>query len=110
MSKEEFKALHNLHKQKPLVIQKADKGKSVVIAKKNACTSKIKEIICEISKFEQIDIKEDKQLNILLKSEKKVIELLKRLENEDTVSEKEYDLICPRVSRPGILYGSPKNH
>ena len=81
MSKEEFKALHNLHKQKPLVIQKADKGKSVVITKKNACTSKIKEIICEISKFEQIDIKEDK-----------------------------YDLIYPRVSRPDILYGSPKKH
>ena len=62
------------------------------------------------AKFEQIDIEQDKQLNFLLKSEKKVIDLIKRLENESKISEKEYELIYPRGSRPGILYGSPKVH
>ena len=60
--------------------------------------------------FEQINIEQDKQLNFLLKSEKKVIDLIKRLENEGKISEKEYELIYPRGSRPGVLYGSPKVH
>ena len=70
----------------------------------------MKEIVSDTTKFEQINIEEDKQLNFLLKSEKKVIDLIKRLENEGKISEKEYELIYPRGSRPGILYGSPKFH
>ena len=62
------------------------------------------------TKFEQINIEQDKQLSFLLKSEKKVIDLIKRLENEGKISEKESELIYPRGSRPGVLYGSPKVH
>ena len=36
--------------------------------------------------------------------------MIKRLENDGKISEKEYELIYPRGSRPGILYGSPKFH
>ena len=110
LPKEELKALHNLRKQKHLVIQKADKGNTVVITEKNAYINRMKEIISDTKKFEQIDIEQDKQLKFLLKSEKKVIDLIKRLENESKISEKEYELIYPRGSRPGVLYGSPKVH
>ena len=69
--KEELKALHNLHKQKHLVIQKAEKGNTVVTTEKNAYINKMKEIVSDTTKFEQINIEEGKQLNFLLKSEKK---------------------------------------
>ena len=82
-----MKALHNLYKQKYLVIEKAGKSKTVVITKKIAYTNKIKEI-SNTSKFQQIYIEGDKQLNFLLKSEKKVINLMKRLENKGKISEK----------------------
>ena len=59
-SKEELKALHNLRKQKHLVIQKADKGNTVVITEKNVLINKMKEIISDASKSEQISIVEDK--------------------------------------------------
>ena len=36
--------------------------------------------------------------------------MIKRLENEGKISEKKYELIYPRGSRPSILYGSPKVH
>ena len=36
--------------------------------------------------------------------------MIKRLETEGEISEKEYELIYPRGSRPDILYGSPKIH
>ena len=70
--------------------------------------TKWKKLFLIISKFEQINIEEDKQLNFLIKKKKKVIDLLKRLENEWKISAKEYDLIYLRGSRPGIFYGSPK--
>ena len=55
-SREELKALHNLHKQKHLVIPKADKGNTAVITKKNSYINKMKEIISDTSKVEQINI------------------------------------------------------
>ena len=70
----------------------------------------MKEIVFDTTNFEQINIEEDKQLNFPLKSEKKVIVVIRRLENEGKISEKEYELIYPRGSRPGILCGSPKIH
>ena len=42
LGKEELKALHNLRKQKHLVIQKADKGNTVVITEINAYINKMK--------------------------------------------------------------------
>ena len=56
---------------------------------KNAYINKMKEIISDTTKLEQINIEQDKQLNFLLKSEKKVIDLIKRRENEGKISEKE---------------------
>ena len=50
--KEELKALHNLHKQKHLVIPEADKGNTVVITEKNAYINKMKEIVSHTTKFE----------------------------------------------------------
>ena len=56
LCKEELKALHNLRKQKHLVIQKADKGNTVVITEKNAYINKMKEIVSDATKFEQVNI------------------------------------------------------
>ena len=74
-----MKALHNLRKQKRLIIQKADNGSTVVITEKNAYIIKMKEVVSDTTKLEQINIEEDKQINFLLKSEKKVIDLIKCL-------------------------------
>ena len=83
-----------------MVIQKCDKGSTLYITEKNTYINKRNEIISDTSKFEQINIEEDKQLHFMLKSEKKVINLIKCLENEGKISEKEYQLIYPRESIP----------
>ena len=41
----------------------------------------MKTIVSDTKNFQQINIKEDKKVNVLLKSEKKVINLIKPLEN-----------------------------
>ena len=51
LSKEEQKALRNLRKQNHLVIQKADKGNTVVITEKKAYIEKMKDIISDKRKL-----------------------------------------------------------
>ena len=71
-----------------MVIQKADKSNAVVIIKKNSYINKMRVIISDTSKFEQINIEEDKQFNSFFKSEKKIIDLMIRLKNKGRISEK----------------------
>ena len=105
-----FDSFNNNKMRSNLSKEEAGKGNTVVITEKNAYVNKMKEIISDTTKFEQINIEQDKQLNFLLKREQKVIDLIKRLETEGKISEKEYELIYPRGSRPDILYESPKVH
>ena len=58
-SKQELKTWHNLRKQKHLVIQKADKSNTVVITENNDYVKKMKEIISDTTKFEQINIEKE---------------------------------------------------
>ena len=51
LSKEEHFALKNLVKSKDLVIQKADKGNTVVILNKNDYNLEMKKILSDTSKF-----------------------------------------------------------
>ena len=60
LSKVELKALQNLLKQKHLIIQKVGKGDTAVITEKNAYISKMKKIVSDTTKFEQINIEDDR--------------------------------------------------
>ena len=101
LSDAELKALENLTQNKNLVIQKVDKGNTVVIINKSDFKTKIKDILSDSTKFKKFEIDENKQLNSLLNSEKK----LKRVSQEE-----EYNSNYPTGSRPGILYDSAKVH
>ena len=83
---------------------------NVMITEKNGYINKMKEFVFVIAKFEQINIEEGKQLNFLLKWEKKVIDLMKSLDHEGKISKKECELNYSRGSRPGIFYESPEVH
>ena len=52
----EFKVLKRLSKNKNIVIQKADKGNTVVILDKCSYISAIEEILNDNSKFSKLDI------------------------------------------------------
>ena len=41
---------------------------------------------------------------------KKFKQLFKDFLDNDKISKDEYDKICPKGARPGILYGNPKIH
>ena len=110
LSEAELNALENLTKNKNLVIQKADKGNTVVIIDKNDYKTKIKNILSDSTKFKKLEFGDNKQLIFLINSEKKRKDIIKPLYQKECLTKKEYDSIYPTGSRPGILYGSAKVH
>ena len=63
----------------------------------------------------QLPIDEDKWINCIINSKLhyciiKLKDCFKVLTNEEKISEKEFDSICPVGTPPGISYGSSKVH
>ena len=107
LSKEEHLALKDLIKNKALIIQKADKGNTVIL-NKNDYISKMKVILSYSSNFQKLSIDQNKVLNHIVHMENRIIDVLKKLENKTIISEKKYEDLYPVGSSPGILYGRAK--
>ena len=95
LSREEVKALNNLVKNKDLVIQKADKGNNVIVLNRSDYISKLGKILEDTSKFKRVNIEERKALNNLIHMEEQIIRLLKSLEDQGEISEKEKKDLYP---------------
>ena len=79
LTKAELHALNSLKQNNDIIIQKADKGNTVVIIGKDAYRAKMKSLISDPSKFKKLDIQNDKQLNFILDKERKLKDILKPL-------------------------------
>ena len=99
-----------LVKVKDLVIQKADKGDNIVILNRSDYISKLSKILDDTSKFKRVNIKQGKALNHLIHMEERIICLLKSLEDQGEISEKEKKDLYPSGSQLGVLYGLAKIH
>ena len=78
LSDGEFKALQNLSRKTNLVVQKSDRGNSVVILDKDVYIKHM-ESLNDKAKFEKVDAKKG-LLNFTVNQEKRVNEHLKSLE------------------------------
>ena len=58
----------------------------------------------------QLPIDEDNWIDYIINLESELKDRFKVLKNEEKISEKEFDSICPVGTMPGILYGNPKVH
>ena len=57
-----------------------------------------------------MNVEEGKALNHLIHMEERIIRLLKSLEDQDEISEKERSDLYPSAFKPGVLYGLAKIH
>ena len=103
LTESESKSLKELIGRKDLVIQKAEKGSTVVITDRESYLKGIKSLLSDNMKFMPLNIDQNKWL-------KKLKEHFKTLEKDNKISEDEFKSICPIGTRPGILYGQPKVH
>ena len=53
-----------------------DRGNNVVVINKSDCETKIKDILSDSTKFKQLEIDENKQLNFSLNNEKKLKDII----------------------------------
>ena len=80
LSKEEFIALQNLSKNKDLIIQKSDKGNSVVIVPRQDYLNKMNDILIDQEKFSKLrSLKDNTSWNFAINQEKHVDKVLKKL-------------------------------
>ena len=75
---DELKALKDLSSRKDIIIQKADKGNSVVILNKRDYIERMTEMLSDIDKFKKLNVKPGKELNLLLKHEDKLVSFFER--------------------------------
>ena len=95
LSKKELESLKNLSKNPDIVIQKSDKGNSVVILDKKVYLEKMKEMLNKNDQFLKLSIQEEKHYNFLINLQKKIFEPLQELYQLDTMDKKTYDKLCP---------------
>lgn len=113
LSSEEFSALETLGGKRDLIIQKSDKGNSVVLLDRNVYLERMEQIVSDTNKFLLLTpnvIKPGCELQYIDKHEEKVRRFLKKLLQANKISKRQYDSLYPIGSKPGVLYGLPKIH
>ena len=71
LPKAQFDYLRSLIRNKEMIVQKVDKGNTVVLLNRKDYISKMKLILADTSKFKNIQIGNSKVLNHLIHMEKK---------------------------------------
>ena len=93
---------------KNIVIQKSDKGNSVVIVDKADYLDKMENFLNDTQKFEKIILKNGGILNFAANQEKHVDNTFKNLVASNSISEDTRRSLKPVGTRPGIMYGLRK--
>ena len=106
--KKEFLALKGSSSNKDIILQKEDRGNSVVLFNKTDYANRMKELLSDASKFKEITVERGKEINLLRQYEGKLIEFLKRVKSSVTTDL--YKHLYPQGSQPGIMYGLSKIH
>ena len=100
--------LKNLKKNKELVICKPDKGRGVVILDRNTYVEKMNLILNDFQSFEKQTFLQFPKHTLNL--EDKANRLIKKLKENNCISEREYKSLYVVGSSPGVMYGLPKIH
>ena len=79
LSRGECKALNNLSSLRNIIIQKSDKGKSVVLMNRDDYISRMETLISDSSKFQKLLVPENKDYNFMVKEKRLVDNVLDTL-------------------------------
>ena len=82
----------------------------MVILDKDSYLKSIETLLKDSSKFNNISVVPDKDLNYIINSVKRVTDLLKEHKNKNKISEENCNKLGPVGSKPETLYGSAKVH
>ena len=86
-----------------------EKGNNVVILNRSDYISKLSKILEDTSKFKRVNVEEEKALNHLIHMEERIIRLLKSLEDQSEISEKEEMIYIHQVLNQEFYMGLLKS-
>jgi len=114
ITEDEYNAFTTLSANKSIIIQKADKGNTVVIINKSDYIEKMEMLLSDTTKFKKVQFNEDypvnKELRHLLDMEETITEVLDGLLSTQYINEEDYKRLKPCGSNPGVMYGLCKVH
>ena len=114
LNQTEYEAFLGLVGNDTIIIQKADKGNTVVIVDRSSYIQKMEELLSDTSKFTKVSFnpkhKVNKELRHIIDMEETIKHVLDDLLQNEYLSEEDYQKMKPTGSRPGIMYGLCKVH
>ena len=81
----------NLSKNKDIVIEKSDKGNSVIIVDKETYNKRMENLFSDQAKFERVTLKNDALLNFVVNQEKRIDTVFKKLVHSISMSKEIYN-------------------
>jgi hypothetical protein len=109
-SSAEYCALKELLNDEQIIVQKSDKGNSVVLLNKTDYNTRMKQLLADESKFKKLKVKEGGDYNYLINQEIKISKLFRSLKNKGALNESTYQELNPTGTQPSVLYGLSKVH
>jgi len=110
LSKDEFDALKSLLNEEDIIIQKSDKGNSVVILNKCDYITRMNELLADTSKFRKLNIESGKDYNYIINQELRISSALRNIKNSGSMLDSLYEKLNPTGTQPSVLYGLSKIH
>ena len=110
LNKDEYTALKSLINDKDIIIQKSDKGNSVVLLDKSDYITRMNELLSDSTKFKKLDIEPGQDYNYLINQELRISKSLREIKSSGSMIDSLYNKLNPTGSQPSVLYGLSKVH
>ena len=110
LSVDEYNALKSLLNDGNIIIQKSDKGNSVVILNKLDYVDRMNQLLADETKFRKLVVKEGKDYNYVINQELRISKFLRDLKIKGSMKEEIYERLNPTGTQPSVLYGLSKVH
>ena len=108
LSRDEYNPHKNLSSLKNIIIQKSDKGNSVVLMNRHDYINRMETLISDPAKFQKFLVPENKDYNFMVKEKKLVDNILDALYEKDAITRDIKTILTPHGPSPARLYGLPK--
>ncbi|XP_072047082.1 uncharacterized protein [Amphiura filiformis] len=104
ITKEERQAIHELRKEKSIIVLPADKGKATVVMQADEYDQKLQGMLSDEKTYELLD------RDPTPRYKRQLVGILSRLKKEEKITKSQYDHLFPTAENVPRIYGTPKIH
>ena len=110
LSRHEYNTLKKLSSLKNIIIQKSDKGNSLVPMNRDDYINQMETLISDQAKFQKLLVPENKDYNFMVKEKRLVDNVLDTLYEKNAITRDIKTILTSDGPRPARFHGLPKIH